>query len=157
MNRIFITVVAAAALVGCGTMTPAKQSDLRYQKVHQVDLPKSEIFSRTEEWFAKTFVDSKSVLEVVNEETGKIIGKGRTEISPTGLVGIPVRMTITVEVKPERYRITFDDYTGYYGDYRTNPSRLTDSRSVAQTNERIRDMDNGLLEYLKSTKSSDDW
>ncbi|MCK2149486.1 DUF4468 domain-containing protein [Marinobacter alexandrii] len=151
-------VAISAGLSACGTMVNAPQSDLQYQAVHEVQLSKSEIFNQTQEWFATAFADSKEVIEVANPDTGVIIGKGQTRISPTGLVSVPVRMTIKVEAKPNRYRTTYSNYTGYYGKYQNNPHPLADAASVGQVRDQIKILDARLLDYLqRDDPESDDW
>lgn len=156
MKKWIATTAMALLLTGCGSMTPAPESDLQYQQVHEVDLSQEEIFNKSQEWLAMTFVDSKEVIEVANADTGKIIGKGRAEIAPAG-VGVPVRMTIAVEAKPGRYRTTYSDYTGYYGQYRNQPYAISDARSVGQVREQLQVLDADLLEYLKNDSASEDW
>lgn len=149
--------IVATALSGCGTMTAAPESDLRYQHVHEVDFTEQEIFNRAQEWLAMRFVDSTEVIEVANQDTSTIIGKGRTSISPTGLVGVPVRFTIKIEAKPGRYRTTYSDYTGYYGEYRNKPYAIQDAVSAGQMTTEIMALDGDLLKYLQSRGAKESW
>jgi hypothetical protein len=145
-----------AGLTGCGSMTTAPPSELQYQEVNSVDLSSGEIFDKAQEWLALTFVDSKEVIETANRETGKIIGAGKVSISPTGIVSIPVRFTITIEAKEGRYRTTYTNYVAYYGTYRNQPTPVEDQRSAGQVNQRLAELDASLLKYLQDD-DSDDW
>tara|TARA_R100000789_G_scaffold64671_2_gene61109 strand:- start:783 stop:1274 length:492 start_codon:yes stop_codon:yes gene_type:complete len=150
--------VSVTTLAGCGTMTAAPESDLTYQQVHEVELSQGEIFEKAQEWLAITFVDSKEVVEVASPDTGTIIGKGIVQISPTGIVGIPVRFTVRIDTKEGRYRSTYTNYVAYYGTARNQPVEVTDSRSAGQVNQRIGDLDADLLRYLETSSATpDDW
>ncbi len=159
-KSISMTALVAAFgwLAGCATMVSAPEEDLQYQKVHDVSLSQTEIFDKAQEWLAVTFVDSKEVVEVANRETGTIIGKGRVQISPTGIVAIPVRFTIKIDTKDGRYRTTYSNYVAYYGSARNTPVEITDAGSANQTNERIAGIDADLLSYLQTESASpEDW
>ena len=153
IKKLFLA-VTILALAGCAGLSEAPASDLQYQKVREIDLTKDQIFDKTQEWFALAFVDSKAVIEVANRNTGKIIGKGSTDIVEMGVI-TPARMTISVEAKPQRYRVTYDNYTALYKGSPYAVSTVGDANALT---EKAKALDQSLYEYLSngSTKS-DDW
>lgn len=150
----WFAVLALVVLSGCAGLAEAPASELQYQQVREVDLTKDQIFDKTQEWLALTFVDSKEVIEVANRDTGKVIGQGSTDIVDM-MVVTPVTMTITVEAKPERYRLTFNNYTAYYDG---SPYGVSTAGAADAINEKARSLDRSLFDYLSSSSSgSDDW
>lgn len=68
---VLLMVLAAS---GCATRY---HPDFTFTKV--MDVPKfekSQIFNRSEEWVALTFNSGKSVIQLKNKESGRIIGRG---------------------------------------------------------------------------------
>lgn len=82
----------------------------------------AELYSRAREWFATSFGSAKSVLEMDDRESGKLIGDANSmfTIHYGGLLGdAPCRLwrTIRVEVKDGRFRYAFTGFatSGYEG------------------------------------------
>lgn len=70
-------------------------------------------YGRAMSWVAKSFRDSKNVLEVQDKATGKIIGKGNYPCSVLTSAMDPnkaiVRFTLDITVKDAKSRIRFED------------------------------------------------
>jgi hypothetical protein len=87
----------------------SKTGRITYTEVNKIDsLNKSELYSKTLEWFAYKFSSSNDVIQLKNEDKGKIIGKGNFGIkyysrSPN------IDFTITVLLKENRYKIIITD------------------------------------------------
>ena len=64
------------ALASCASVPVAPVEERSVQKVHDVDLTQNEIYDISLEWMARTFFDSKEVIELKDKDNGKIIGKG---------------------------------------------------------------------------------
>jgi hypothetical protein len=150
--------ILAALLVlsGCGAIAAVPASDLQHQGVHSIDLSSGEIFDKSQEWLALTFVDSKAVIESANRDTGKIIGAGATSISPMTMLNIPVRFTIIIEAKEGRYRTTYTNYVAYHGTYQNQPIPVQDQISADLINQKLVELDISLLEYLQGS-DKDEW
>ena len=149
-----LAATAMLVLAGCAGMAQAPASDLQYQNVREVDLTKDQIFDKTQEWFARTFVDSKAVIEVANRNTGTIIGGASADIVDM-MVLTPVRMTISVEAKPQRYRVTYDNYAALYEG---SPYAVSTAGSASAITEKAKALDQSLYEYLNNDSAkSDDW
>lgn len=67
-----------------------------------------ELYSRSREWFAKSFVSSKAVLEMDDKEAGKLIGKGYADTPELGKNCV-MYFLLSVYVKDDKYRYSFSD------------------------------------------------
>jgi hypothetical protein len=109
---------------------------------------------------ARTFFDTKEVVELKDKENGKIIGKGITTFK--GKIGwfsaqIPCRFTLTVEAKDNKYRTTYNNLVGLYGESQTRPEPLEQKEYVDAVKAKLAVIDEDLYGYLKKYKSNTDW
>lgn len=100
------------ALCSCTSSRDLPPEQRQVQAVHAVDgLTRDVIYQRAAVWFAKSFHDSKAVMQVQEPASGTLIGKG---VIPGAFhrlgAHFDLGVTITVEAKDGRYRSTFDDY-----------------------------------------------
>src|SRR5690349_15367939 len=92
----FLGAASLAFLISaCAAIQPIPEDQRTVQGVHEVQASKDVIFTRSLEWVAQTFVDSKQVIEFQDKENGKIIGKGFTSFTNL-IVEIPCRFTIMI-------------------------------------------------------------
>jgi hypothetical protein len=163
MNRIIcylVGVLSVTVLASCASMPVAPMEDRSMQKVHEIDLTKNEIYDISLEWMARTFFDTKEVIEIRDKENGKIIGKGI--IAFKGKIGwfsaqIPCRFTLTVEAKDNKYRTTYNNLVGLYGESQTRPEPLEQKEYVDAVKAKLAVIDEDLFGYLKKYKSNTDW
>ncbi|PTR01399.1 uncharacterized protein with TBP-like fold DUF4468 [Mucilaginibacter yixingensis] len=105
----------------------AQEPDLTYEysgnpyyfseivKVDSAQL-KSNLYAKSIQWFALTFKDSKSVLQMQDERNGLVIGKGTFPFQTTsGTKYYPgtieyVTFTIKIQVKDGKYKYEISDY-----------------------------------------------
>ena len=156
---ILFCILLSANLVGCagmdGAIVPVEQRSL--QCIHEVNMSKDQIFDKSLEWMARTFVDSKAVIELKDKDNGKIIGKGITSFLRAGIASIPCRYTLIIDIKDGKYRTTYENFVGLWGEYHNNPMPLENKDFVDQVKAKLALTDNTLFEYLESSKSSDKW
>lgn len=150
---LFRAVFLGLFLAGCAGMEPAPIADRSLQKVHDIDLKKDEIYSRSLEWLAKTFTDSKAVIEMQDKDSGKIIGKGVITFT-AGIVNIPCRFTMSIEAKDGRYRTTYSNFTGLWDDG-LNSQPLEQTRHIEQVKADLTIIDADLLSFLSNKRDSD--
>ena len=163
MNRIigyFAGVLSVIALASCASMPVAPMEDRSLQKVHDIDMTKNEIYDISLEWMARTFFDNKEVIELKDKDNGKIIGKGITTFN--GKIGwfsanIPCRFTLIVEAKDNKYRTTYNNLVGLYGESQTRPEPLEQKEYVDAVKAKLAVIDEDLYSYLKKYKSNVDW
>ncbi len=87
---------------------PLKDSDVVYEevvKLQDTTISSDKLFSLAQTWFANTFKDSKSVLQVNDRQSLKLIGKG-VVLFTKGLNNIDtyIYYTVAVDIKQGRYR-----------------------------------------------------
>lgn len=114
MRHTFIAILIAFMLSGCQTISDLPQDQRQVQVVHEIaGKDKAKLYAGIRSWFAKTFRDSKAVLEVQDKEAGQLIGKGIVaKVFPLGFGTYgQCRMVITVDVKDGKYRTTIEPLT----------------------------------------------
>lgn len=151
MQRVFV-VALTSLLLGCAGMEVVPVDQRSFSEVHDIQLTKKEIYDRSLEWMARTFVDSKAVIELKDPDTGKIIGKGRGEAVTNALgVSVPFGYTMMIDIKDNRYRTTYEGLT--VGEVSAPAQTRTEIDSIK---EQLRVVDQSLLKFL-SDKSEKDW
>ena len=122
-------------LLACSVGTAqAAEDPLEYQKVIEVqDASASDLYLRSRTWFVESFVESGAVLEVEEEESHLLMGKGNVQCShhpatlglrPPGII----RFIIRVEAKDGRVRISLT---------RLEHSSEVDSFGILTTSEKF--------------------
>jgi hypothetical protein len=163
VNKImcyFAGILSVIALASCASAPIAPIEDRSMQKVHEIDLTKNEIYDISLEWMARTFFDNKEVIELKDKDNGKIIGKGITIFK--GKIGwfssnIPCRFTMVIEVKDNKYRATYNNFVGLYGENQSRPEPLEQKEYIEAVKAKLDVIDDGLYSYLKNSKSNTDW
>lgn len=159
MFKKIIIIASIICITACAQMQTAKPEDLEYSAVHQINgLSKDELFTKTQSWFAVTFVDSKSVLELQDKENGRIIGKGMTEFYNAGIAQIPTRFTMIIDFKDNKIRTQYKSWTGMWGQARNQPMPVKVVANALQVKKNIIALDQKFAEYLNTqNKGTDDW
>jgi len=137
-------------------MQKVPEAERNIQTVHEINLKQNEIFVRTLEWMAQIFNDSKSVVEISDRENGKIIGKGITDITHL-IINIPCQFTMIVEVKDGKYRTSYNNFIGMWGEYKNDPRPVEYQKDVEALKIKLTEMDNNLFSYLSSAKVKENW
>ena len=114
MIKYMASFMVIMLISGCASMSVA-DPNLNYQKTYeQPGKSKEDIYSKALQWLARTYNDSKAVIEYQNEEEGKIIGRGISEVTfnPTLIAPIThqIQYTITIDIKENKIRITYDNF-----------------------------------------------
>ena len=112
------------------------------------------------EWMARTFFDSKEVIDLKDKDNGKIIGKGIVTFK--GKIGwfsanIPCRFTLIVEAKDNKYRTTYNNLVGLWGESYSRPEPLEQKEYVDAVKAKLAIIDEDLYSYLKKSKSNANW
>jgi hypothetical protein len=163
MNKIkcyFLGVLSVIALASCASMPVAPMEDRSMQYVHDVDLTKNEIYDISLDWMARTFFDTKEVIELKDKEDGKIIGKGITFFR--GKIGwfsadIPCRFTMIIEAKDNKYRTTYNNFVGLWGENYSRPEPIEQKAYVDAVKAKLAVIDGDLYSYLKKSKTNTNW
>lgn len=163
MNKIAYRIVCILSLIvvaSCGSMPVAPMEDRSMQIVHDIELTKNEIYDMSLEWMAKTFFDTKEVIELKDKDNGKVIGKGLTGFR--GKIGwfsanIPCRFTMIVEARDNKYRTTYTNFVGLWGESQTRAEPLEQKAYVDSVKAKLALVDDDLFRYLKKTKSEKNW
>jgi len=160
MKKIFIILVTFTIIISCvapGGFQIIPQEERIVRQIHEVKLTKNEIFSKCLEWMAQIFTDSKEVIELKDKETGKIIGKGITNFMSGGIVSIPCRFTIVIEIREYKYRATYKNFIGLFGKYRNDPIPLKHKAYIDEVKTKLMNLDQDLYVYLTTSKKANNW
>jgi hypothetical protein len=141
-------------------MPVAPMEDRSMQKVHDIDLTKNEIYDTSLEWMAQTLSGPMEVIEHKDKDNGKIIGKGMTSFR--GKVGIGstnvlCRFTLIVEAKDNKYRTTYSNFVGLWGESYSRPEPLEQKEYLDAVKSKLTRIDDDLYNYLKKSKSNNKW
>lgn len=119
MKHLFLLCLLACGLRAAGQVSPlptdSASGKITFQGVVPVPgVSQLELYSRAREWFAATFGSSKTVLEMDDRVSGKLIGRAYAQFEFSGVFGEPLPWTmwrtIKVEMKEGRYRYTISDF-----------------------------------------------
>ena len=78
--------------------------------IENLNKNKDKLFDLTIEWIAKSFVDSKNVIEHKSKDDGLIIGMGYMNVS-AGIIIVNVGFSLTINVKDNRIRMKYENYS----------------------------------------------
>ena len=111
----YIITFSLLIIFGCAGSLQVIETERKFQKTFDnLELNKSDIYIKSLQWLAKSFVDSKEVIEFQDENTGKIIGKGMSSVifNPTLIapININIQYTLTIEIKDNKARITYSNF-----------------------------------------------
>ena len=106
---IIVTFLITGYIQGQDLPIDEKTGEITYSEIKQIDsLTKSELYTKTLEWFAYKFASSKDVIQLKDDVKMKVIGKGSFGINyytrnPN------INFTISVFLKDNRYKIIITD------------------------------------------------
>ena len=148
-------IASALLLSSCASVPVPLKSVPTIQTVHQVQLSKKVIFDRSLEYIARVFNDSKEVLELKDPESGKIVGKGITSFNngkgwSSSVISCEYKFMI--EAKDNRYRTTYESFTGIWGGIRIP---IYDERHWQEVAAEAKELDEDLFKFLN--KKPDSW
>lgn len=94
---------------------PLKNGEVYYERIINIDsTSKSEIYKRAKRWFANTYNDSKSVIDLDDKENGEFIAKGILNYYYTyGLTGSDASIyhKINIRIKDNKLKVTISNIT----------------------------------------------
>ena len=106
MKKMAIILLALSG-IGCASQRPLPESERQYQQIVDVSGSKQELYTRTLEWLARSFISSKEVIQFSDPDQAKVIGNGIMKVNYT-FIPIDTHFTLTIEIRDNRARFTFD-------------------------------------------------
>src|SRR5215510_849931 len=104
---------AAAFVVVAGmAMAPSAYAQaFTAEYLRAVPMQKDELFKRAVVWMTESFGSARPFIRVQREELGTIVGKGTFDINIASdfLLNRPVTYELRIDVRDNRYRMTFSD------------------------------------------------
>lgn len=136
MKSLFSIVLVAfltSITSGCQTAQPVPDSEKTVVKVFSSPaLSKEKIYTGSKIWIAENFRSAKAVLEYESKEDGVLIGNGSMNFPAADSMDLAikgdwvVRFTMRVDIKDEKFRLTFTNITI------STPAKATSGGGVLQ-------------------------
>jgi hypothetical protein len=151
---------------GCAGMQRASESDLTITRVIQArDYKKAEIYAATKIWIAQNFNSSKAVIELDDKERGQIIGNGILPYPCSSMDcltkgGWKVRVTMRVDMKDERFKITFSNLRLIFPASTTGPAEehpLTSQGALDDVRPMLLKIGPAILKSVEQEEDKGDW
>lgn len=117
MKRLLLAILLLSLsikAVSQNIVLPLKDSMIYYEDVVKVadTVSADKLFSLAQTWFANTFKNSKSVLQLNDRQSMKLIGKGLEFLHPS-FASTPatyIYYTVAIDIKQGRYRYRIYDF-----------------------------------------------
>lgn len=147
MKNLLIALMLILLVSSCFTAkVPSKDRAATYPNpfeftlIDTIPLSKSELFVKASEWLAKSYNNSKAVIQYSDKEAGKIVGKAlyQTPSLLSGLGGLigdeTVDYTITIDVKEGKYKCVLSDFIHKGGEHYASGLGLVHSYACGSMN-----------------------
>jgi hypothetical protein len=159
-----------------------ENGEYSHQTVIESSLSDVELYSKLNQWFVKSFVDSDNVIELEDEPNKVIMGKGTSKYQYIGGLNLTItseiKFTIRIESRNERFRVTYSDilllskpdpsinYDGitkmedFFPKYLEKGSqnrREINRRRFDSLEILFDDINDSIIEYTKDSSGEDDW
>lgn len=109
-----ILILLAVPSFSQNIILPLKDSAIYYEDIVKVShtVSADKLFTIAQTWFANTFKNSKSVLQVNDRQSMKLIGKGLALLHPSfgSTLETYIYYTVAVDIKQGRYRYKVYDF-----------------------------------------------
>jgi hypothetical protein len=150
MKHLPMVIVCIIALSGCGRLVKVPEQERMVRRVLEVQLPRNAIYDRALEWCAKKLAHVNDDIVVKDKENGKIIAKGTGKYSEyfDFLVDREFSYNVTIEVKDNRYRVTFDNFTIYYDERQMKSSQAEYKFEIDQMSKKLNKLMDDLRDYV---------
>jgi hypothetical protein len=147
-------------------MQDARQSDLTITRVVQApDYTKAEIYAATKIWIAQNFNSAKAVIELDDRDRGQIIGNSILPYPCSGMdcvakEGWKVRVTMRVDMKDGRFKITFSNLRIIFPPRRGDPGGEHPLRTQGTLNDvrpMLLEIGPAILKAVEDEDGEEDW
>ncbi len=167
MKRILSALTVCTVLAGCVSLklpdtTPVENAT--YQET--IDVPgksQQQLFEKSKQWLALTFVSSKKVIEYENAAEGRIIGNGSSVVyfisegALTGKMMFPQNagFTLVEDIKDGKVRMVVNNIR--LSDAHGNGGPGIYAAAWEQLRPKLVELCSGLKTFLTSTAKAETW
>jgi hypothetical protein len=123
------------------------------------DFSKDKIYKKSLEWIALNYKSAEDVIQLRDEEQGKIIAKGNFISKRFGKKGW-IRHTLVLDFKEGKFRYTYSDLAYYSpgsGEMKFESKMISKKKIIADTENDIKRSIQSLTNYIKNSSKKDDW
>lgn len=153
-NTIYIFIIVLL-FGGCSRVQRIADSEKRIRNVYKVDLSRDETYTHVLDWMAKNFKTTRETIHIKDRKRGKIVGRGLSHYHEYfgTFVKRPFSFLMTVQMKENRYRVTYSDMIIYYDERTREEAPLRFKQQYNNVKNRLDDLSRTLHEYLKGKAS----
>ena len=165
MNR-WLAALFVATFSGCAGMQQARESDLTITRVVQApDYTKAQIYAATKIWIAQNFNSAKAVIELDDKDRGQVIGNGILPYPCSSMDcltkgGWKVRVTMRVDMKDGRFKITFSNLRLIFPPSSTGPGSehpVTTQGALDDIRPMLLKIGPAILKSVEEEEGEEDW
>jgi hypothetical protein len=120
-------------------------------------ISKDEIYSRTIEYIARAYNSADAVIQLQDEEKGKIVAKGiNYSVGPALDFGIkrPFKYTLLIDIKPEKMRVQYENIQAIKLGGVAGPNMSYQWEFVKQA---LQEEIGAISKFVTNAESSDNW
>lgn len=149
--RKFVYLIFIIVFVGCASLTQITQEEGHFEYVEEHELNKPDAYNAALEWMAMNYGDSKEVIQLKNEEQGKVIGKGIGTYCYDALCSVEVSFyyTLTITNKDGRSKFEFQTLNQVGSGNTIQKGNLEDVEQIYQ------EIKNSMISYYNSSGDDD--
>ena len=157
IRQITLITILAGAMLGCmqdyRTLPPEQHNVV---KVESIKMNQNSLYLSIQQWFAQNLGKSNEALQIQDKEAGLIVGRMILSDGIKDSFGVShdLQLSVKVEVKEDKYRITFSDFQFHYQGAKRFVSPGTEHDSAKASADRVAA---SILAHLNSLKVNKDF
>jgi hypothetical protein len=133
------------------------QGSFSVELIREIAMPRDQLFNRTSLWLAEHTTSSKEVVELRDREQGLIVGNASVDLKVGWGVTMPMKFKIRIDVKDDKYRMTFSQVQVYTG-FGLKPIEQANRESLEpKAREQFESIAESLHAYLGAAAKDKSW
>jgi hypothetical protein len=167
MRTLFTLLLLIVAFASHAQTLPVDETGkVNFTEVVEIQDSAHNLYAKALQWFAITFKSSNDVIQMKDESTGMIIGKGTAYVKWPGQLGVYTQgwlefiITIAVKNGKYKYNITgfkYQDKDYYYPAVHADDLNAKDNKPNNKRKQVVIDMVNKITTSMKTEMSKSNW
>jgi len=161
-NKITTILIMVICFYGNSQTIELNEESKKYQSqgIERVDsTSKKELYKKAKEWIAINYTSTDDVIQLGDEENGKIILKGNFPSRLFGKKGW-IRHSLILDFKDNKFRYKYFDLSYYSlgsGEMPFERKMMSKKKVISTTEQEIKNSIQSIKNYLESSSNKDDW
>lgn len=167
MKKIMLLLGVCVGLSGCNTIKKIPESEKTFSKVVEIPgVEKDQIYQGAKGWIAENFNSAKSVIELSDKDSGRIIGNGIIPypcISAMDCLGRgdwTVKFTMKLDSKDNKFRAAFSNIRIKFppgGSFSNMESAMDDQAELDAIKPKLLSFADQVAAHIKQDKADSNW